>query len=401
MKAAIHYLVRARLIIGISDGNLKFLEVEEKFENENPIIARREAFDHYQNYFDVLTESQVELKTNDKSVEEILNLFVKPGILPKQEFNSIDKADTVKNGMGIFMVVNKPIEKVIGDNPNETEENPEYDFNLVFQDPTGMEFILHGFGNISNVEDPNKLMFGLDKEFEYYQHYNYPTDEDVVRVAYCDREEWIEGYRDDEPGIHFILNTPFDWTGKDKPYWWGFPEKEEFNYLKKAPASVDEIIKTGENNQIEFKPALLYNFKTRRAGIGVKYIIAKAICGFLNSNGGFLVIGVSDDAKVIGLDSDFSLSDKKNVIDFFLLEFDQMMNHFFTLRVISSVSGNIYQMNGKYIFVVTVTPSKRTPVFLNGQNGKEFWIRTEASTRQIIDIEDISNYSIEKWGQNN
>jgi hypothetical protein len=45
-----------------------------------------------------------------------------------------------------------------------------------------------------------------------------------------------------------------------------------------------------------------------------------------------------------------------------------------------------------------VTPSKRRPIFLKGQNEKEFYVRGEASSRQLTDIEELVNYCIEKWG---
>ena len=153
----------------------------------------------------------------------------------------------------------------------------------------------------------------------------------------------------------------------------------------------------GENNQIEFKPTLLYNFSTERAGISIKGIIAKAICAFLNSNGGFLLIGVNDNGNVQGLDFDYKLSGNKNPKDFFQLEFDQMLEYFLSFSVKSNVVGQFYEVEGKDIYVVTVTPNKRRPIFMKGQNGKEFYVRGEASSRQLTDIEQLVNYCIDRW----
>ena len=38
----------------------------------------------------------------------------------------------------------------------------------------------------------------------------------------------------------------------------------------------------------------------------------KTICGFLNSNGGTLLIGVSDKGEIIGLSEEIELFHKKN-----------------------------------------------------------------------------------------
>ena len=157
------------------------------------------------------------------------------------------------------------------------------------------------------------------------------------------------------------------------------------------------MISMGENNQIEFKPTLLYNFSTERAGISIKGIIAKAICAFLNSNGGFLLIGVNDNGNVQGLDFDYKLSGNKNPKDFFQLEFDQMLEYFLSFSVKSNVVGQFYEVEGKDIYVVTVTPNKRRPIFMKGQNGKEFYVRGEASSRQLTDIEQLVNYCIDRW----
>jgi len=56
MKAAFHYIVRANII---RNGNeIGFENFEENFENENPIIARGQAFNYYQNIIDVLLEGK-------------------------------------------------------------------------------------------------------------------------------------------------------------------------------------------------------------------------------------------------------------------------------------------------------------------------------------------------------
>lgn len=382
--AAFHYVVKAKLIRHIKgSGEIEFLQFEDKFENENPIVARNLAFKHYQNYIDVLLEAKHNKYISDKQAREELISFIDPGTKTKIQLgeSEVEFSDTFGNGIGIFLIVDIP--------------KPDN----VYDDKEGEEILIHGIGNISYLsDDPDRLIFELQRESDYYTFFNYQTDNNLVEVVYCSRDEWEEGYRDDEPATYQILNTPFDWTGLDKPYWWGEPNEEEIEEIQQTPKTLEEIISDGESNQVEFKPALLYNFSTGKAGIGIKGIIAKAICAFLNSNGGFLIIGVSDKGEPQGLSYDFSLAENKNEKDFFMLEFDQMLEYFLSFSIKSNVSGQFYQMDDKDIFVVTVSPSKRRPIFLKGQNGKEFYVRGEASSRQLIDIEELVNYCIEKWG---
>lgn len=379
--AAFHYVVKAKLIRHIKgSGEIEFLQFEDKFENENPIVARNLAFKHYQNYIDVLLEAKHNKYISDKQAREELISFIDPGTKTKIQLgeSEVEFSDTFGNGIGVFLIVDVP--------------KPDN----IYDDKEGEEILIHGIGNISYLsDDPDRLIFELQRESDYYTFFNYQTDNNLIEVVYCSRDEWEEGYREDEPATYNILETPFDWTGLDKPYWWGEPEDEE---IQQAPKTLEEIIQEGESNQVEFKPALLYNFSTGKGGIGVKGIIAKAICAFLNSNGGFLIIGVTDKGELQGLSFDFSLSEDKNEKDFFMLEFDQMLEHFLSFSIKSNVSGQFFQLNEKDIFVVTVTPSKRRPIFLKGQSGKEFYVRGEASSRQLTDIEELVNYCIEKWG---
>ncbi|MFY8187227.1 MAG: helix-turn-helix domain-containing protein [Flavobacterium sp.] len=388
---AFHYVVKAKLIRHIQgSGEIEFLQFEDQFENENPIIARNLAFKHYQNYIDVLLEAKQKKYYSDSQARIDLYSFIDPGTKTKIQIGEreVEFSDAFGNGIGIFLVVDTP-------KPDK-----------IYDDKKGEEIFIHGIGNISYLNEPNSLIAELEREFEYFKFNNYDTQVHEREIVFCNSEEWAEGYLGNgqwresysEPNTYKILETPFDWTGLDKPYWWGEPENEEIQETRQAPKTLEEIIHEGETNQVEFKPALLYNFSTGRGGIGVKAIIAKAICAFLNSNGGFLIIGITDKGEPQGLSFDFSLSEEKDKKDFFMLEFDQMLEHFLSFSIKSNVSGQFYQLNEKDIFVVTVTPNKHRPIFLKGQNGKEFYVRGEASSRQLTDIEELVNYCIEKWG---
>jgi predicted HTH transcriptional regulator len=148
--------------------------------------------------------------------------------------------------------------------------------------------------------------------------------------------------------------------------------------------------------------ALIYNFKTESPGIGVKSIIAKAICALLNSKGGFLLVGISDNGDVIGLEHDFkSCPPGKKPEDYFRLEFDQMMHHFFDKSILVNVAPRMIPIDGKKIFLVSVTPSN-SPAFcktrlVNGSYEKEFFIRGAASSISLNDPEEILKYCISKW----
>jgi hypothetical protein len=380
MKESIQYIVRAKLIRFIQDNKIDFFEPEERFINDNPIIAREQAFSHYQSFIEVLLEGKNKKYISDKQAREDLISFIDPGTVTKViiDDKEVEFSDSHGNGIGIYMAVYEPSEI----RPNALLE--------------GNESLIHGIGNMEGYSyDTDFIIYNLQCELDFYRKFNYET-KNIIKVVYCSRDEWMDGYRDSEPSMYEILETPFDWDGYYKPYWWGEPEDETIE-LQSVPKTITEIIKQGESNQVEFKPSLLYNFSSGRAGISIKGIIAKSICAFLNSNGGLLFIGITDKGEIQGLDYDYNLANGKNPKDFFQLEFDQMVKHFISFSVRSNLIGQFYELNGKEFFVVTVSPSKRRPIFFKGQEGKEFYVRGEASTRQLIDIEEIANYCLDKW----
>ena len=200
------------------------------------------------------------------------------------------------------------------------------------------------------------------------------------------------------------MKTPFDWTGYDKAGWWGdyqddFGRKENTNLEIKQlkEESLKDLIQKGESQQVEFKPSLVYNFSKKGYSKQVRFIIAKVICSFLNSKGGKLFVGVNDNGTLQGLSYDFSLTrpEGKDPRDYFRLEVDRIIREYFKSTA-SDISGDFEIIDGVEIFVFTVFPSK-FPIFIEGLNGKEFFVRLTTSCEPYTDIEVIVRYCLSHW----
>ena len=79
------------------------------------------------------------------------------------------------------------------------------------------------------------------------------------------------------------------------------------NYLDSASFEInadEEIIARDESIIHELKSTLRMNLKTNNIDEKMVYGVLKTIVGFLNTKGGNLVIGVSDNHEIIGLDKD-------------------------------------------------------------------------------------------------
>jgi predicted HTH transcriptional regulator len=94
------------------------------------------------------------------------------------------------------------------------------------------------------------------------------------------------------------------------------------NLIDNKPMKEDiaELIKKEESNNLEFKSTYTWNIKENKVDKDLRFNVLKTVAGFMNSNGGTLIIGVDDNHQVVGMDFDFKSNSKGNK-DGFILNF--------------------------------------------------------------------------------
>ena len=123
----------------------------------------------------------------------------------------------------------------------------------------------------------------------------------------------------------------------------------------------------GETSKMEFKSSIRWNLKANRDDPEMGLTILKTIAAFCNTDGGELLIGISDDRKILGIDHDhFENSDK------FLLHFRNLITGKLSRSVIQCVTYEIVHIDGKQICHVVCKPSKQ-----------EIWVKPD-STRELF-----------------
>ena len=81
-----------------------------------------------------------------------------------------------------------------------------------------------------------------------------------------------------------------------------------------ATIPLSNLVEAGETTKLEFKSTLRMNLHTGKSDTRIELSVLKTIAGFLNSQGGTLIVGCDDDGEPIGLDADqFSNEDKMNL----------------------------------------------------------------------------------------
>lgn len=166
------------------------------------------------------------------------------------------------------------------------------------------------------------------------------------------------------------------------------------NYTPKL--DINELIKQEESYNLEFKSTFSWNLKEEKLDSEMKHSVLKTIVGFMNANGGILLIGVSDEHKIVGLEQDYKANWKGNK-DGFLLDFRSFIekqlgitnyNRYITLSFL--------EIEGKEILIVQVEKSL-DPIFIKTNGKKIMFIRLDNKTEPIDDPEEINKYIEDNW----
>ncbi|MBO6940936.1 MAG: DUF262 domain-containing protein [Deltaproteobacteria bacterium] len=165
-----------------------------------------------------------------------------------------------------------------------------------------------------------------------------------------------------------------------------------------APKSVptEVLLESGESARVEFKAAARYNQHTKQADSRIEHAIAKTICGFLNADGGTLLIGVDDEGGVVGLEHDYQLLAKKSADGFELWLNDLVSTRLGKVAAVG-ITAQIEAIGDKDVCRVGI-PAATKPVFLRtaGSHSAEFWLRLGNSTRQL-QTDEVLEYQKDRF----
>lgn len=151
------------------------------------------------------------------------------------------------------------------------------------------------------------------------------------------------------------------------------------DYWKSYP--ILELIAKGEGQGLEFKETLEADAKTGEKHPGVLVESLKTIAAFLNTEGGTLLIGVSDSGEIRGLEKDYKLCNKHDKDGF-----EQKIRSLLVNRIIPQPIGkvkiNFENLENLQMCVINVDKSKDV-VHLDG---KDIYIRDGNTTRKLEGI---------------
>lgn len=151
-------------------------------------------------------------------------------------------------------------------------------------------------------------------------------------------------------------------------------EGKEF---KERTCSIGEFISEGENTEVEFKSTLRINLRTGEKDSKMESTCLKTMAGFINKQGGTLLIGVADDGEPLGIEADKFPSEDK-----MCLHLDNLIKERLGSQSILYIRPRFEDYQEKRVLAVECRPGK-TPVFLKDGNEERFFIRMGASTEEL------------------
>lgn len=169
--------------------------------------------------------------------------------------------------------------------------------------------------------------------------------------------------------------------------------------LSKALESIEKLneeeqvlnlIRQGESKTLEFKASfskdVIYNRKEKENEIRESSL--KNIVAFLNTDGGTLLIGVTDKGEILGIENDNYENDDK-----YLLNFKDVVKDHIGSNYSSFVDWQIVNVFKKKILMVDCKKSTSNPFYLDKT---KFFIRTNPSAEKLEGI-DLFNYLKERF----
>ncbi len=143
----------------------------------------------------------------------------------------------------------------------------------------------------------------------------------------------------------------------------------------KAVDEVGRVLISGEGERVEFKSSLRVNLHTGQADSRVEHAVLKSISSFLNSEGGFLFIGVSDKSEILGLDKDGFEN-----LDLFNRHLTNLIKEDIGPEFLPFLGFDFFKFDdNKTILRISCMKSSK-PVFLKFEGREDFFIRIGAST---------------------
>lgn len=159
---------------------------------------------------------------------------------------------------------------------------------------------------------------------------------------------------------------------------------QEMLAAAQAMTSTDDIramVRRGESKSVEFKQTFQYCMRSKQASDAVERSALKSIVGFMNADGGSLLLGVEDSGEIVGIDLELEKFHKKkgNPEDGFVLKLKDKIKRRIGDAVLTDLDISIVQVDGKRVCRIDCAAASEG-VYLDDEH---FFLRVPAATEEM------------------
>jgi len=158
--------------------------------------------------------------------------------------------------------------------------------------------------------------------------------------------------------------------------------------------SLQDYVMMGETSTVEYKSTVRWDMDQNKINKELEKVIIKTINGFLNFEGGTLLIGIDDNGEIIGIDKDISTLKKKN-IDGFQQLLMGLISEYLGVEYSQYINITFENVENKNVCIINIDKALQ-PVFVREKDTKLFYIRS-GNTTKLLNSEEAYNYIQLHW----
>jgi len=141
--------------------------------------------------------------------------------------------------------------------------------------------------------------------------------------------------------------------------------------------NLNQLVLNGESEAVEFKSTLRINLHTGNKDPRMELAILRTLAGFLNTKGGTLIIGMSDESEPVGVEMDgFSSEDKMN------LHLVNLVKSRISPQAMTFIHTHFEDYKTKRVMIMECSKSP-VAVFVKDGEVERFYLRTGPSTTEL------------------
>ena len=144
------------------------------------------------------------------------------------------------------------------------------------------------------------------------------------------------------------------------------------------------LINKGESETLEYKSSLRFDLVEKKTNLQLEKVVVKTIAAFANNCGGDLIIGISDNKDILGLENDYKTFSNGNRDKFEIYIRELIGKEIDIVFSINKIKINFHEISEKEICHVSVIQAEE-PKFISecGKHGnmqEKFYVRSGNSS---------------------